>query len=313
MAKCFDYTGTHVPRIDRDRDRIVKGEATLAVIRSKRRLLIQRRLVEIAVVARRAQSLSLEDAPLVDALKRLDTVRNQAEDGDQDAVTRLAELRDGGQGQCRRGAGNTLTALTRRQIRAELRLAGIRAPTPRPNGQRGRRAQSRTGRRGRSRRTARVVSQRDEDPRGGYRPDPEHGHAQGHPRAQGCGAPPSENAISNPKAGRQVGSSRPDRPWRAAARPGAGCLASRRGAWRPGPAHQSMTRPSEASQFSPTDLRRKASGQFQGGSAGAHPDPGQRPFPCIVAPHRRQILHAISCGVNTDEPQRSGHGGGGHP
>ena len=126
MAKSADHTGPHDLRIARDRDRLVTGEAALAVIRSKRRLLIQRRLVEIAVVAKKAQSLSLEDPPLLDALKRLDTVRDQARNGDHDAATRLAELRDAGRGQCRRGAGSALTALTRRQVRAELRLAGIR-------------------------------------------------------------------------------------------------------------------------------------------------------------------------------------------
>ncbi len=126
MAKSADHTTPPDPRLARDRDRIVTGEAALAVIRSKRRLLIQRRLVEIAVVAQRAQSLALEDAPLVDALKRLDTLRRQARVGDHDATTRLAELRDAGRGRCRRGAGHTLTALTRRQVRAELRLAGIR-------------------------------------------------------------------------------------------------------------------------------------------------------------------------------------------
>ena len=124
MADCSDDEPN--PRQAADRRQLARAESALAVIRRKRRLLIQRRLAQVAAVADKARCLALEDAALVNTLADLDTIHVLAQAGDRDAAGRLAAWREAGRGVCRRGNGEALASLTRRQVRAEMRLAGMK-------------------------------------------------------------------------------------------------------------------------------------------------------------------------------------------
>ena len=114
------------PRQAKDRERIAKTEAALEAIRRKRRLVIARRLIQVAAIAESVGNLAIADGPLVSALMQLDALRTQTAMGDQDAGARIAEWRAAGHGACRRGSGGALVSLTRRQVRAEMRLAGMK-------------------------------------------------------------------------------------------------------------------------------------------------------------------------------------------